>query len=52
MDFKLDAAPIHLGQIAKLMCDWRGEIADGLKLTLPEVAAIENDYIRDFVEQK
>ena len=52
MDFKLDAVPIHLGQIAKLMCDWRGSIADELELTPAEVTAIENDNICNLEQQK
>ena len=41
---KVKISPIHFGKIADEMYEWEGKIAEELKLTQPDIAAIRNRY--------
>ena len=47
IDSDFEGVPIHLGKIAKSMAEWEGRIADGLNLTVPDVAGIKVKHPSD-----
>lgn len=44
MDFENNEVPLHLGQIADLMYEWEGSVAENLGLTTADVAGIKQEY--------
>ena len=48
-DYKLDfeVAPKHLGQLADMMTEWKGAIAEGLSLSDADIAAIVLKHDKD-----
>ena len=46
MPLDLEIQQIPLGQIADSMAEWEGQIADGLGLTVGDVAAIKIEHPR------
>lgn len=44
LDFENGGVPKHLGQIADSMYEWEGKIADELRLTHADVAAIKTKH--------
>ena len=43
LDFDSGGVPKHLGQIADIMCEWEGRIAEGFGLTTAEVKSIKHN---------
>ena len=44
IDADNNGIPKHLGQIADLLAEWEGSVADGLNLTPADVASIRIKY--------
>ena len=44
MDSEHGGVSKHLGQIADVMCEWEGPIAEQLELTRADIAAIKTEH--------
>ena len=42
----------HIGQIADIMTEWEGRIAEELELTQAEIAEIRHNHVGNFKQQK
>lgn len=51
VDSKSDNVPKHLGEIADSMYEWKGKIADELRLTRADVAEIETRNPHEIKQQ-
>ena len=52
IDVEHEGVSVHLGQIADVMVDWKGRIAEELGLTDADIADIKHDNCSDLKQQK
>ena len=52
IDVEHEGISLHLGQIADVMVDWKGRIAEELGLTDADIADIKHDNCNELKQQK